>query len=110
MKKVLSLVFSFAFMFAIAGVAHADVGPTAVVCDYPDHAIYSADGTMKIGCITDSDWQAALASQRVNTPSDLIPVARGQHLLTTFGVDDFCPDWFPLSGCVIKKSLFVKWL
>lgn len=103
----------FIFMFALAlvfagSVSHASA---AVVCDYPDHAIHGEDGYIIVGCITDVAWQKAVAEQvNQNDKNDFIKVGVGQHLLTTYGFEDMCPSWFPPSGCVIKKAIFVKFL
>jgi hypothetical protein len=106
MKKTLVLV-------AVLGLfASFNVGSVSanVICVSPDHAIYSADNTEIVGCITDSAWKAALASQvNQNDKNDFINIIRGQSVLTTFGFTDTCPTWFPMN-CVIKKSVFVKFI
>ncbi len=105
MKK---FIFALAFLFVFAGIttAHASA---AVVCDYPDHAIYSADGTVKEGCIADVTWKASLASQtNQGNKDDFVIVSQGQKIMTTYG-SDTCASWFPMR-CVIKKALFVNFI
>lgn len=105
MKKV---IFVLAFVFAF-GAAHVTHASAAVVCDNPDHPIWSLDNSTKEGCIADVVWKASIASQiNQNDKNDFVKVVRGQHLMTTFG-PDFCQDWFPMD-CVIKKSFFVKFI
>lgn len=104
MKKILMLVAVLGF-FASFNTVSANV-----VCDSPDHPIWNNENTAKVGCITDSAWKSALTSQvNQNNKNDFIKVIKGQSLLTSFGFVDTCPSWFPMD-CVIKKSIFVKFI
>lgn len=108
MKKI--AVFGFAFVLAFTGfIKHSYAADVAVVCDYPDHAIYNEANTMKVGCISQSDWQAA-ALVNSNSVNGFVSMRPGQRLLTSYGFEDTCPIWFPAAGCVIAKSLFVRFL
>lgn len=100
-----------ALMFSCFGISHMYAADTAVVCTFPDHAIYNLDGTVKVGCISQANWDASVQQQvNQNSVTDYLKVAVGQHLMTTWGIEDFCPSWFPPVGCVIKKSIFVRFI
>lgn len=84
---------------------------TAVTCDYPDHAIYNDSNSIKVGCISKGDWDSAIANQvNLSDVNNFVSILRGQRLLTTYGFEDSCPAWFPPSGCVIPKSIFVRFI
>lgn len=104
MKKVLSvLVFSFLFI----GVHHTYA--TSLVCSVGDHAVWNETNTERNKCISDVDWQIAITTAYNSTnQNDYISVPSGRSLMTVYG-QELCSWWFP-SGCVIKKSLFLRFL
>lgn len=98
----------FALMLGFFGIFNTV--DAAVVCDSPNHAIWNVDNSVKVGCITEVDWNAATAL-RINQADqkDFVNVVRGQRLITTTNTEDWCPTWFPMN-CVIKKSLFSRFI
>lgn len=108
MKKI---IFSLFVMVALVpAISFAAPVPPAGCTIPPDHAIWSEDSTKIVSCIKDTDWQNALKLQiNQNDKNDFINVLKGQRLMTTYGFEDTCPTWFPMN-CVIKKSIFLRWL
>lgn len=105
MKK---LIFAFALILAFGGISASHVS-ASVICDNPDHPIWSLDNSTKEVCISDTTWRASLALQANQSDlKDVVKVIRGQHVMTTFG-EDSCPSWFPMD-CVLKKALFMNYL
>lgn len=106
MKKI-------AFSLMVVGLLFIGNGVSAqVLVDCGEnHKIWNSDNSKVVSCIPKADWDRSVAeSMSVNQDDgSFVKIARGQKLLTSFGFEDTCPTWFPMS-CVIKKTLFVKWL
>lgn len=105
MNKIIATTIITTAMFGFVAGASAE----ATVNCGDGHAIWSMDNTHITSCVSAEAWK--LAQSRIAAgldQSNLIPVARGQKVLTTWGYVDTCPMWYP-AGCVIEKKLFVSW-
>lgn len=113
MKYVLGLVLGLGLVFSTSVSLAAT--PVAVVCDYPDRAVWDNSNTIKVGCIKEADWLRAEAEVAEKISHSLIgglnfvTVLRGQSVKLLSGYVDTCPPWFPLQmNCVIKAELLAK--
>ena len=105
MNKIIATTIIATAMFGFVAGASAEV---SVNCG-DGHAIWSMDNTRITSCVSAKAWSDA--QNRIAAgldQSNLIPVARGQKVLTTWGYVDTCPTWYP-AGCTIEKKLFVAW-
>lgn len=104
MKKIMFSLFVLGMMFT-GGSAFASVDCGS------DHKIWSADSSTVVSCIAKAEWDRAVSeSTSAQDDNSFVRVARGQKVVTTLGYVDTCPVWFSPMSCVIKKSLFVKFL
>lgn len=103
MKKNLAVFFVLAFVFmgAFGSVSSAHA---SVVCDSPDHAIWSQDSSTKVGCIPDPAWQSAIAFQ---WGGQIVHVKPGESVKLIYGFVDTCPLYI-WQGCVISTNLIAK--
>lgn len=75
----------------------------AVVCNQPNHAVWNADSTQIIGCVSDAAWQRSMAEQSSRAANHLPVVPSGTVLKDAAGITYqvpnivYRPGWYDLT-------------
>ena len=70
------------------------------------HGVYDNTGRHIVSCISAEDWNKTKISP---SQEGMINVPKGRDLMTSFGIKDYCPNWY-IMDCVILQELFSYFL
>lgn len=70
-----------------------------------DHAIYDSTARYIESCLPAEEWARVQNAPLFPDLENLVSISSGQTIMTTIGIKDTCPAWYPF-GCQITKALF----
>ena len=101
-----------ALLFVATPALASAYAPVDGKCFEGDKTVYNTVTLLPESCLLKADVDKANADAEARRVLDnVISIAQGVSVLTTLGIIEWCPTWFPKHmGCVVDKSMFVRFV